>query len=89
MNGHVHGRTWEALHAFAIMYEIPSKYLRRITNSKIDPIFFDKKKRKTGDRTYARTYEERNVFRNCLLRAQFKKKNIPIYVNVLHNLSFS
>ena len=48
MNGHIHGRTWEAIHAFAIMYEIPSKYPKRITNSKIDPIFFifflDKKK---------------------------------------------
>ena len=89
MNGQIHGRTWEAIHAYAIMYEIPSKYPKRITNSKIDPIVFDKKKRKTGDRTYTRTYEESNTCRNCLLRAQFKKKNIPIYVNVLHNLSFS
>ena len=46
MNGHIHGRTWEAIHTFAIMYEIPSKYPKRITNSKIDPIFFFLTKRK-------------------------------------------
>ena len=88
MNGHIHGLAWEAIHAYAIMYGIPSKYPKPITNSKIDQIF-DKKKRKTRDRTYTRTYEESNTWRNCLLRVQFKKKNIPIYVNVLHNLSFS
>ena len=67
MNGHIQGSTWAAIHAYAIMYEIPSKYPKRITNSKIDPHI-------NTDRTYTRAYEEGKTCRNFLLRAQFKKK---------------
>ena len=70
--------TWEAIHAYAIVYAIPSKYPKRITNFKIDPIFNDNKKRKTGNRTYTRTYEESNICRNCLLRAIQKEISLPI-----------
>ena len=95
MNGHIHGRTWEAIHAFAIMYEIPSKYPKRITNSKIDPFFFffffffDKKKRKIAH-THGRTRKAIHVvtvYYKC--KSSVQKKNVPIYVKVLHNLSFS
>ena len=59
MNGHIHGRAWEAIHAYAIMYGIPSKYPKPITNSKIDQIFFfflTKRKERQGiAHTHGRT----------------------------------
>ena len=56
MNGHIHGRTWEAIHAYAIMYEIPSKYPKRITYFKNRPDFLTKRKeRQTIAHTRGRT----------------------------------